>query len=282
MYGVVKKKIRESKGLPIKGVYYDICSKTNAIKFEKGERTLAADKFNKVLDNLLITMDEFLWIKNGYQPGVNHYHFYMFKKYWNTNQKSKFEENIKTIESNSINIERVQLSSYRLLKEYSQDEKLNSSELAIVIDYFTNLSSWTLSDIRFFANNCCILPYELMLTLLQEALKAQNRYRYFNNSDLIFSTMLSNCINQMINKSDLKLALSFISVLEATSRGIVMAGYQLLVKYYLAKIDFLFRDSSKGHKELVSVLKQAEFLDLQDLAGEIKACLSNKVQRNIV
>jgi len=38
IYGETIKKIREDKGLALKSVYIDVCSKTNAIKFEKGER----------------------------------------------------------------------------------------------------------------------------------------------------------------------------------------------------------------------------------------------------
>lgn len=68
MYGPTIKKIRTQRGLTLQAVYKDVCSKTNSIKFEKGERNLSIDKFLIVLDTLMIDMEEFLWIHNMYKP----------------------------------------------------------------------------------------------------------------------------------------------------------------------------------------------------------------------
>ncbi|USS88079.1 hypothetical protein M3M39_00910 [Fructilactobacillus hinvesii] len=59
MYGETIKKIRLDKGFSLKSVYSDVCSKTNAIKFEKGERILSAEKYYQAkLDFLYVDQAE--------------------------------------------------------------------------------------------------------------------------------------------------------------------------------------------------------------------------------
>ncbi|GEN90529.1 hypothetical protein LQF61_01555 [Tetragenococcus koreensis] len=273
MYGVVVKKIRLDKGLPLKSVYTEVCSKTNAIKFESGERTLAVDKFYQVLSNLMMTMDEFQWIKNGYRPQLDVYHSYRISKSWNANKIAQFEKYIRHIESSTIGIERIQLANYRLLENYEKGLKLNEQELSIVIDYFSNLLTWTLSDLKFFANNCYFLPYPLMGQLLKEALKVQSRYKYYPNSDHVFATVLINCIERMIKEKDVSNALSSLSILNDLITGITMDGYRLLAKYYEAKITFLYLDTEAGRESLEDLLKVANFFDNSQLAEEIEELL---------
>lgn len=94
MDGTVIKKIREDKNLTIEATYFGICSKTNAIAFEQGKRMLAADKFIQVLNNLMISLDEFLWITNGYQLSAQALCERTLKHYWNMGQLKKFEQEL--------------------------------------------------------------------------------------------------------------------------------------------------------------------------------------------
>ncbi|GBD60836.1 hypothetical protein KV134_08440 [Tetragenococcus halophilus] len=273
MYGETIKTIRLNKGLPLKSVYIDVCSKTNAIKFENGERILAVDKFNQVLSNLMITMDEFQWIRNGYKPQKDDYYSYRISKAWNANNLVEFEENVQHAEDDAIGIERIQLASYRLLRSYNNQLEPNKEELESVVNYFSNLSSWTLSDIRFFANNCYLLPYSLMIILLQEVLKAQNRYTFYRNSDFIFAMALSNCIDRMIIEGDVTNAIKNLRLLNNLTIEITMDGFRLLAKYYEAKVTFLYLDEIKGEEELLNVLTTAQFLGNGQLVDEIKGLI---------
>lgn len=270
MYGEIIKNIRLSKGLPLKSVYFDVCSKTNAIKFENGDRILAADKFNQVLSNLMITMEEFQWIKDGYKPQKRNYLRYIVSRAWNANRLEEFDKNVQHAEDNPNGIERIQLASYRLLKSYKENLKPNKQELGFVVNYFTNLSTWTLSDINFFANNCYVLPYSLMVILLEEVLKVQNRYRFYRNSDFIFATVLSNCIDRMIVKGDVANATQNLKLLNHLTIEITMDGFRLLEKYYEAKLTFLYLNKKKGETKLLNVLTTAKFLGNEQLVTEIK------------
>ncbi|GMA08111.1 transcriptional regulator [Tetragenococcus halophilus subsp. flandriensis] len=273
IYGEIIKKIRQNKGLPLKSVYIDICSKTNAIKFEKGERNLAVDKFVEVLHNLMLTMEEFQWIKNDYKPRVEEYYSYMMSKYWNSYQIAAFEKNLRHIETKAINIERIQLASYRLLESYEKKLAPDKQELALVTNYFSNLSTWTLSDIKFFTNNCYLLPYSLMLYLLKEALKCQTRYQYYQNSERIFAALLTNCVDRMILEKDFSNASISLNLLDKLATDVTMDGYYLLAQYYKAKIIYLNEDLEKGRNMLLKIAEIAKFFDNKQLIIEIENLL---------
>ncbi|UQS82004.1 hypothetical protein MOO45_07385 [Bombilactobacillus folatiphilus] len=277
MYGEVIKQIRLNKNLTLKAVYLDVCSKTNAIKFEQGLRILAADKFNHVLENLMITMNEFQWIQNGYQPNPEHYYEYMISNTWNSNQITAFQQQLHNLEKTPQSIKRVQLASYRSLQNYQKKLAPAPKELVIIINYFSNLSTWTLSDVRFFANNCSVLPYSLMKNLLHEALKVQDRYQYYRDSDQIFAIVLSNCLDVMITNADYAAASKTLTLLKQQTQNITMGTFKLFEKYYEAKLDFLHFNKQKGLAELKQVQNVAAFLENKQLIGEIQALIANPI-----
>jgi len=273
MYGRVIKEIRLSKSLPVKSVYNGICSKTNALKFEKGDRILAANKFNQILENLAITMDEFLWIRDDYKPDPNVYRHYLISKSWNDNRNEDVGKKVNRIESEDFRVERVRLASYRLLRDHSRKNPVIQRELQIVVDYFSNISSWTLSDIKFFANNCYILPYSLMLGLVKEIVRVQDKYNFFPGSESVFAMVLTNSIDRMIDEGDFINAHSMIKLLNSFIEGIALAGYRLLSMYYEAKIDFLYGDVEQGKKQLLTIMNIATFLNEKRLMIEVQQLL---------
>lgn len=274
MYGITIKRIREDKNLPLKSVYLNICSKTNVIKFEKGERTLAADKFNEVLANLMISMDEFLWINNDFKPSKVQYQRYMISHTWNANQLSTFEQRVKEAEKDQYDIQRIHMASFRILNSYSKGMKPSEHELSIVVNYFSNLSLWTLEDVHFFANNCYIIPYQLMKSLLKEMMKVKGRYTFYRDGEFVFARTLSNCIDRMISEGDIASAESYLETLNGLTSGVMMNGFKLLENYYKAKINFLYYDNENGRLELSEIVKIAKFMENEQLIEEIQQLLS--------
>lgn len=269
MYGLTIKKIRLAKDLALKSVYLGICSKPNAIQFEKGLRMLAADKFNQVLDNLMISLEEFQWIDQGYQPQRAAYYQFLATRAFNNGDVQDFARTIQSLENNPGKMQRIQLASYRLLNCYQQKQPLPKSELRLVTNYFANLATWTLADVKFFANNCYILPYHLMINLLTEALKVQQRYQHYPHGDEIFATLLLNCADRMIEQCDFDQAKQILQLSSELIAGITLNGFQLLQKYELAKILFLKEDPFQGEQQLLQIKTIAEFLNDQPLVEEI-------------
>lgn len=66
-YGPTIRQIRLDKGFRQKEIYSGIVSKSYAIAFEKGQHQMGLNHFEKTLERLYLTYDEFIYIKNGYQ-----------------------------------------------------------------------------------------------------------------------------------------------------------------------------------------------------------------------
>ncbi len=275
MYGPIIRKIRVDKGLPLKSIYSGICSKTNAIKFEKGERSIGAEKFYPILENLMITMEEFQWIKNDYKPSSAEHFRYMISQTWNKAQEKHFQHLIRVTEEGHISVERVQLASYQLLNSYHKGERPEENQLQILMNYFSDLNAWTLSDLKFFANNCYILPYDFLIALLKETKKVRERYSMYQNSAQVFATLLTNSIDRMIVEGDIENAQCYLKMLFELSRGGIMAGYHLVAEYYVAKIKFLFENHSEGKEKLYEILKIAELFEYTQIMNEINLLIGN-------
>ncbi|UQS83068.1 Rgg family transcriptional regulator [Bombilactobacillus thymidiniphilus] len=269
------KQIRQQKDLTLKQVYVDVCSKPNAIAFEKDERMLAADKFRQVLANLMLSLEEFEWIDNHYQPSLANYYHYVTGTAWNSGQLQYFNKYLQQIEANHTGVQRVQLASYRLLDCYQKNNPFDEQESQLVINYFANLATWTLADIKFLANNCYVLPLEMLINLLQEAWKVQKRYAMYPHSTEIFATLLINCADRLIEEEAISSAKVVLRLCTQVTTGSTLAGYQLLFQFENAKIEYLFGNQTFGRKQLAKVGEVAEFLDIKTLVEEVNMIFLN-------
>lgn len=65
MYGAIFKRIRNEKGLTQKEIYSGVVSKSFYSDFEAGKHAITVDKFERLLQNLGISYDEFVYYQNS-------------------------------------------------------------------------------------------------------------------------------------------------------------------------------------------------------------------------
>lgn len=275
MYGPTIKKIRIQKGLTLQALYKDVCSKTNSIKFENGERNLSIDKFLIVLDTLMIDMEEFLWIHNMYKPINTDLIEYRLNVSFNENDVKSFNKYLNRLEEKINYKNKLKLASYRLLKQFMEQNDYNKSDLAIIINYFRELKFWTINDLELFSRTCHMIPYNFMITILNEAIKVASRYLFFNKNNYVVCNLLSNCISIMIEQNDITNAERFINTLNQFNGGIKFNGYKLLSEYYESKINFLYRDKNKGFDELKNILRISKYFNNEQITEEIEDLFKN-------
>lgn len=270
MYGLMIRKIRMDKGMSLKSTYCDVCSKTNAIKFEKGERELNTSRFNQVLANLMLTMDEFLWLSKDSQPELRGYYHFWASKYWNENEIEEFEKLIQKAKLESNEMKKIQFAGYQLLLDYHRELPFDPACQQLIIDYFSELSYWTMEDLKFFANHCFTLPYDLFLVLLQEGLKAKGRYAYFPNSSSFFAALLTNSIERMLVEKDFDTAKASLLLLKEYYHDGRLSGFALIGKFYQAQIAIGTGDVATGEELIQKSLASAKFLENNYLIQEIE------------
>lgn len=70
-YGITIKEIRKKQGLTQKEVYSGTVSRSFYVLFEKGESDISVSKFKKILDNLALSFEEFLYIHENTESEIN-------------------------------------------------------------------------------------------------------------------------------------------------------------------------------------------------------------------
>ena len=271
MDGTIIKQIREDKGLTLEATYFNICSKTNAIAFERGKRMLAADKFMQVLDNLMVSLDEFKWIADNYQLSEQAFQEHLLKYSWNVGEMTKFESQLQIGEQVGLN--ELKLASFRLLYAYATEKTSGSDDLALVSHYFAELSSWTLFDLKLFTNIGYVLPFSSMISLLHEALKAKQRYKNYPGSDALFATLLINCLERTFDEAKPNISVKLLTQLAEFTQGIQLAGYRLFERYYWALYKYSYGDKKAGKQALLEVEQLAKALDVKLVVEKSKKIL---------
>lgn len=69
-YGKTIREIRLNKGMTQKEIYLGVVTRSFYAKFEKGEYDISASKFAKMLDQLAISFEEFIYIHEGYNGSL--------------------------------------------------------------------------------------------------------------------------------------------------------------------------------------------------------------------
>lgn len=267
LYGPIIRRIRLSKGQQLQVIYRDICSKTNAIRFEKGEQSITIEKFESILERLAITTEEFKWITNGNHPKEDKKWQALCVEMWNANQLTLFNKLLKL--NPDTHLADTVSANYELLATVTQEKPLQSETQKIVASYFSKLENWNYGDLKFFANSCYILPVAQFMGLLNEVVSSIERYRFYPGGQLVEAVLYSNMIARLILEEEIVLARKYLKQLIIVSKGSHLQGFRLFAKFYEAKIEYLYKDKEKGRQSLEKVLWTANFLDSTQLVEEI-------------
>lgn len=70
-FGEIFKKFRESRGFRLKDVANEVISTSQLSRFEKGETDLTISKFILILDEINLSIDEFMYAVHGFRRKVH-------------------------------------------------------------------------------------------------------------------------------------------------------------------------------------------------------------------
>ncbi|WEG73489.1 hypothetical protein [Vagococcus intermedius] len=273
LYGPIIRRIRLSKGQQLQVVYHNICSKTNAIRFEKGEQSIAIEKFEAILERLTITMEEFKWITNNNLPKEDKKWQELCVETWNANQLPFFNNLLKL--SPDTYLSETLVANYELLAIVTQEKPLSSEIQKIVANYFSRLENWNYEDLKFFANSCYILPVAQFMGLLNEVVPSLGRYRFYPGGQLVEAVLYSNVTARLILEEEIVLAKKYLTQLVIISKGSHLQGFRLFAKFYEGKLAYLYEDKEIGRRLLEKVLWTADYLDSTQLVEDVKKLLDS-------
>lgn len=205
-YGETVRQIREQKGLTMKVVADGICSISFLSKFERGDSDITLGLFTKVLDKLMMSFDEFLFVHNEFQLRQLEQFFKEIGRAYkqgdsNTLRKLKEQE---TKKSKHSGVERYQyhilmLQMYEsIIDNKMMNEEVHKSDIQRLADYFFSVEVWGHYEFMLYNATMFFLETEMVLQLSRTAYEKSIRYKEFQQVNEVIGTILMNTITYLL------------------------------------------------------------------------------------
>ncbi|MGY3779569.1 Rgg/GadR/MutR family transcriptional regulator [Isobaculum melis] len=299
-YGKTIRKVRLNAGFSQKEVYTEIVSKSFAIAFEKGEYSIKIESFLEILERLMLSFDEFMYIHQGYQTkkiedlgnrinlASNQNNEALLKKYYD---EAKNSRSMKT----RVLAEQAHVLSYVIhYRNQPEENKIYPQESVQFLKTFLLRSDeWTFRELTIFNNVSDIFDEQTEEMLTIYALKTIDRYQnYVRLQDELFLISLS-ILGTTIEKGRLKQAKEQIKNLAAKPYDTFQMLHRTLLLFYKGTVSYLEGDQEKGiyllsqaflmlkldHQEVLKrqfyqVLEKHSTVNVKEIVSQVNRCLA--------
>lgn len=195
-FGEIFKKFRESRKLRLKDVAKAGISISQLSRFEKGESDLTISKFMLILDEINMSIDEFMYAVNDFHRDelnellskvrhfVSNHDIDGLKKllYLQIETKPKQE---KFHQINTI------LLKIRL-QDLSGESYYTEQDLTELIEYLFSVEYWGYYELLIFSNTLDVLKHDAFMVLAREMFRRSDFYKEIPNNRRLISTMSLN------------------------------------------------------------------------------------------
>lgn len=275
MYGETLREIRLKKGLTQKEVYENIISKSYAVEFEKGKHQISTYMLLKILQNLSIEIDEFLFIANNYDMNEKTYYDHTYSKLANKHDIEGLEHLLKKLKNmegrlNDIRIAEVR-SRIRILRNfrengvYDTDVVLQEDRQAI-LNYLIGRESWTLQEIKLFANTLDLLDNESIFILFKRVSRVLEYYVDLEKGKEIYCALIINLLEYTFKKKQYDYTEVLLIQLDLLSSNYKEFFYRTVYNFFEGLLVMKKLDQEKGRAIAENMLDIMKKLNQEPLA----------------
>lgn len=255
-YGITIRKIRLSKGFSHKEIYTGILSKSFAIGFEKGIYDIKFNLMLKILDRLMISVDELLLIHNQYKTipcyepllNVNLEQLKNDPIYSSEIEKKLYDE-MKANKTSSSILQHAEIVALRCA--YEGPDYQNSSEYQAakryIQKYLFDVETWSLSEFRIFSDMSFIFENgDVKTTLFLTAWKTLEKYKAHPDYQVYLSHLLVNNLYQLIRSRQYGIAEKAIDKLRELTIDPNMLSWKVPMLYYDGLLNYVTGSPKSG------------------------------------
>ncbi|MEX2803794.1 helix-turn-helix domain-containing protein [Streptococcus sp. H31] len=205
-FGLILKKIRESKGLSLANVAGNNISKSQLSRFENGETDITLDKLLSVLDVLNVSIREFIYMGHGFhRDGLSELIDEM-RKYCNRNDSRSLKkllihylENQKDTLNNKLAVILIKAK----LQEIEGINHLEKEDVAFMSDYLFNVDTWGEYELKLFSNTMELFSQSSVTILTKEMVRRSDFYRSLPSHRRLISNMLLNAFSLSVKRNQI-------------------------------------------------------------------------------
>ncbi|WP_339216571.1 helix-turn-helix domain-containing protein [Ornithinibacillus sp. FSL M8-0202] len=205
-YGETFRIIRKQKGVTMKELADGVCSISFLSKFERGDSDITLGIFTRILDKLMLSMDEFIYVHHDYQPSQLEQFFQLV----NTAYTSQNSDRLKQLKDQEMKKwERYGIETYYfnvlMLEVYDSmvsstmmDENVNKAEIDLLTDYLFRVEVWGYYELALYSATMFFLDPGVVIQLSKTAYIKSSRYQELKKARDTITAILINTITYLI------------------------------------------------------------------------------------
>lgn len=255
-YGELVRELRIKKGVAQKELYGEIMSKSYSIRFEQGKHDISFFLIQQILDRLGMELDEFMYIHHSYNESETEQFYNEYSQKGNANDleglRALYAARLRLPDTYQNRLKIAELSAridqltYYNVHGVVSKNAISEETLRIIHHYMDNIQTWTLNELRFFANTLDFIDYERKSEYFKSILPALERYKNFQKSHRVICTLLINEIHELIMSGELDVADIFLAKLDEFSNSVEAMFFRNAHAFYTGMLLTAYGNSDLG------------------------------------
>ena len=268
--GKVFREFRISKNYSLKEAAGEACSTSQLSRFELGESDLAASRFFEILDNIHVTLENFMDKARNFQ---HHEHVSLMAQiiplYYSNDiagfQKLQREQLEKAKSStNPLYFELNWILLQGLICQRDASYSMKQIDLDKVADYLFKIEEWTMYELILFGNLYSFYDVEYVTRLGREVMEREEFYQVIGRHRKLVLILALNCYQHCLEN----FAFENASYFEAYVEKIIGNGiklYERNIFHYLKGFSLYQKGQCKeGCKQMQEVMRIFDLLGLPE------------------
>ena len=268
--GKVFREFRISKNYSLKEAAGEACSTSQLSRFELGESDLATSRFFEILDNIHVTLENFMDKARNFQ---HHEHVSLMAQiiplYYSNDiagfQKLQREQLEKAKSStNSLYFELNSILLQGLICQRDASYSMKQSDLDKVADYLFQTEEWTMYELILFGNLYSFYDVDYVARLGREVMEREEFYQEIGRHRKLVLILALNCYQHCLEN----FAFENASYFEAYVEKIIGNGiklYERNIFHYLKGFSLYQKGQCKeGCKQMQEVMRIFDLLGLPE------------------
>jgi Rgg/GadR/MutR family transcriptional activator len=269
MYGRTIRKIREDKGLKQKEICQNIVTLSYYSRIERDISAPTIDVFEKLIKNLNVSLEEFMYIHNGYKKPLSDRTWFEISELYhkgNIQGLIDYKNAILNGESDYKDPNIAAIIDLFISRLGGTDVNTNIDP---ILQRLMELENWTSREAKVFTTIMDEVPIETLLVVVNVLLKKRNLYTESHGFNSPYSKILMNAVLICIDKGFLREAHTYLQafkdMLEVRDLFGKTMGLYLEGLLYYAK-----GKQTEGEKKIMDAFHIFQLLDMEDFAHKYK------------
>ncbi|MBF0819790.1 helix-turn-helix domain-containing protein [Streptococcus acidominimus] len=212
-FGKIFKKFRESRGLRLKDVARAGISMSQLSRFEKGDTDLTITKFMSILDEINMSIDEFMYAVHDFHRDELNEILSKIRYYISIHDVEGLKKLLYSqmeLENSRGKFQQINIILLKIrLQDLSGESYYTKDDLSYLSEYLFSVEYWGYYELLIFMNTLDALKHEAFMVLAKEMSRRSDFYREIPNNRRLISTMLLNAYITCIERNELIDALYF-------------------------------------------------------------------------